>query len=791
MSGILTTRLSYYSSASHPEEKRVVSLEQVIAEIQDDTHKARTNELRALLREDEERYEREKKTLPGVTFAGTFGHRSIAGFSRSSGLMVQELDLKPKVTDLERCEALKHELATDPFIVLLFTSPSGAGLRLIFRIPVVDGDAAYKELWAQNSDYVEQTYDVATDKACKDVSRLLFLSHDPSPIVNPEAVSFPGYHGARELLRARAELENMVDGERYFTRNKLGFTLGGHIAGGRLEESHVVRVLGAVIERTTKHPDKSVKAFWKAVEEGKAKPIQPEGEGAQLEIGAPPDAAMPPEPDESEWPPEPEAEQSEAPARRKKAGTLPYSDYTNALAMVRAHGKDMRYCYPWKSYLIWTGSHWERDITGESMRRAKQVIKSMAARAETIDDDVLYKATLKHVKESFSAGKLKAMVELARSEPGIPVRPDELDANPWLLNVRNGTLDLRTSKLRPHRRQDLLTKYIDIRYDQSATCPQWKEFLWRIMGGTIARYSEMSASEKERAAKADKRARELIAFLRRAIGYSLTGSGKEQCLFILHGPTKTGKSTFLATLRSLLGAYATQAEMTTFMHKDRDQVRNDLADLAGARVVCAVESQQDRRLAEALIKQLTGGTDLIKARFLFEEYFSFRPQFKVYIASNHRPVIKDTDHAIWERIRLVPFVVQIPKNERDKTLDEKLQAELPGILAWAVKGCLEWQEKDGLKEPEAVLLATQEYQEESDSIGKFLMEICCLGDVIPGKPYKVKSSRLLKAYQQWSGEGSETQKSFAAHLQGKGYESKREKTGVFWHGIGLQSDTTN
>ena len=160
----------------------------------------------------------------------------------------------------------------------------------------------------------------------------------------------------------------------------------------------------------------------------------------------------------------------------------------------------------------------------------------------------------------------------------------------------------------------------------------------------------------------------LVAFLHRAVGYSLTGSTIEQCLFILHGPTKTGKTTFLARLRALLGPYGTQADMESFMHKERQEVRNDLADLAGARVVCAVEAQEGRRLNESLIKQLTGGLDQVKARFLFEEYFTYTPQYKVFIGTNHKPVIKDTDQAIWERIRLVPFIVQIPKGDAAKRL---------------------------------------------------------------------------------------------------------------------------
>lgn len=474
--------------------------------------------------------------------------------------------------------------------------------------------------------------------------------------------------------------------------------------------------------------------------------------------------------------------------RTSFSGALPYSDYTNALALVRDHGQKLRYCYPWKSWLVWTGTHWQRDTSGMVMRYAKQTIKRLARQAEDLDEDAA-KVLMGHIKSSLAASKLKAMVELAQSEEGIPIQPESIDADPWLLNVENGTLDLKTGQLRAHRQNDLLTRCIAITYDSQAQCPVWERFLWRAMGGIIAKGEEeadLGSGELENRRLADERATALIDFLRRAVGYSLTGSTREQCIFILHGPTKTGKSTFLATLRGLLGPYGAQADMKSFMHKDRDEVRNDLADLAGSRFVCALESQKGRRLAEELIKQVTGGVDRIKARFLFQEYFEFVPQFKIFLGTNHKPVIRDTDSAIWERIRLVPFIVHIPKPERDKTLDEQLQRELPGILSWALRGCLEWQELGELREPEAVEEATQNYRDEMDDVGQFLQEVCVLGEAC-----KAKASLLLKAYHQWSGQTDETAKSFATKLTDRGYEAKHGNTGNFWQGIGLPAESVD
>jgi putative DNA primase/helicase len=445
---------------------------------------------------------------------------------------------------------------------------------------------------------------------------------------------------------------------------------------------------------------------------------------------------------------------------------LPYSDYTNAVAFVRDHGQNLRYCYPWKSWLVWTGTHWHRDTSGHVMRLAKQTIKRLARRVEHLDDEKKIAALMGHIKSSLSTAKLKAMLESAQSEPGIAVQPDELDQDIWLLNVANGTLDLRTGELRPHAQNDLLTKCLGIAYDSEMGCPQWLQFLEKAMQGNP----------------------ELIAFIQKALGYSLTGSTREQCFFLLHGPTKTGKSTFATIAKALLGPYGTQAEMSTFLHKDRETVRNDLADLAGMRLVSAIETDEGKRLAEALIKQLTGGTDTIKARFLFKEYFEYRPQFKIFLATNHKPKVNAADDAVWERIRLIPFSAQIPKDQRDKELEGKLRAELPGILAWAVRGCQQWQKDDGLGEPTAVVEATQSYRDEMDDVGQFL------ATCMPGEGYKTQATVLFKAYQQWGGRQCETQKGFSQALADRGYEAKHLKTGNFWLGIGLfapESDETD
>ena len=302
-------------------------------------------------------------------------------------------------------------------------------------------------------------------------------------------------------------------------------------------------------------------------------------------------------------------------------------------------------------------------------------------------------------------------MELAKFH--LPVLPAAFDQPPWLLNVLNGTVDLHTGILHEHRREDLLTKLAPVVYDPDATCPRWEAFLMRIMGDNV----------------------ELVAFLQRAAGYALTGDTREEVIFILYGTGANGKSTFLEVLRALLEDYARQADFTTFLARRSDGVRNDVARLAGARFVTAVEAASGRRLDEALIKQLTG-RDPVPARFLYQEYFEYYPEFKLFLATNHKPVIQGADEGIWRRIRLIPFAVTIPAAEQDRTLRATLRSELPGILNWAIQGCLAWQ-REGLGEAEAIQQATAAYRTEMDDPRGFSGGLLRAG---PGRVYLFDAS---------------------------------------------------
>lgn len=418
------------------------------------------------------------------------------------------------------------------------------------------------------------------------------------------------------------------------------------------------------------------------------------------------------------------------------------TDLGNAERFIEDNGHNVRYLPAWKKWLVWNGKRWAVDETLEVQKMAKRSIRGMWKDVEFLSAGE-QKDMVKHIMQSEGDSKLHAMLSRAKAEPGIAITPSQLDANPWLLCVENGVLDLQTGALRPHDRDLLMTKVAPAPYDADTKCPTWLAFLARIMNGN----------------------QPLIDFLQRAVGYSLTGTTGERCLLFLYGIGANGKSTFLEVLRALLSEYAQQADFTTFLERKGDSgPRNDIARLFGARVVTSSEVGEGKRLNESLVKTLTGN-DTVTARFLHAEFFEFSPQFKLWLAANHRPVIRGTDNAIWTRVRLVPFLVSIPEGERDLGLKDKLIAELPGILAWAVQGCLLWHEY-GLGMPAAVQEATESYRRESDTLGAFL-EDCTVAEADAA----TKATELYQAYKQWAEEAGEyqlTQTAFGRSLEERG-----------------------
>lgn len=449
---------------------------------------------------------------------------------------------------------------------------------------------------------------------------------------------------------------------------------------------------------------------------------------------------------------------------RAAPGYYGLTDLGNAERLVYRHGADIRYCHTRNRWMVWDGARWTDDASGEVSRRMVDTVRSIYTEARECEDRELRDAIGDHARKSENNHQVRAAMELAQSLPGVSIHPADMDADPWRLNLLNGTLDLQTGKLLSHRREDYQSKRTEIIFDEAACCPTWLAFLHKIMEGS----------------------KDLIDFLQLAVGYSLTGSVREKCFFFLHGSGDNGKTTFIETLNSLLGDYFKKTTADTVLVKKYGPgIPNDLARLPGIRFVNTPEIAENCLLDEARIKDMTG-KDTISARFLHAEWFDFKPVFKLWMYGNHKPVIHGADDGIWRRIRLIPFDVTIPKQEQDQELAAKLCAELPGILNWASTGCLRWQ-REGLPAPAGVREASDDYRQEMDVVGAFLGD-CCRVDQSDGG-LKVAPKELYEAYCEWAKGNSDDpigSRLFAGKMKTKGFKQKKGTRGArTWQKVGL------
>jgi putative DNA primase/helicase len=424
------------------------------------------------------------------------------------------------------------------------------------------------------------------------------------------------------------------------------------------------------------------------------------------------------------------------------------------------HGRDLKFT-PERGWHVWDGRRWAVDDKCISVQgRAKE---TAIAIFDEIRDSTDRDSRMQHAKRSQSKASIEAMIWLARSEPGIPARLTDFDRDGWLLNVGNGTLDLRTGLLRPHVREDLITNLVNITFNATAQAELWDAFLRRVLGRDDALY----------------------AYLRRFVGYLLIGDTSDQSLHFLYGLGANGKSVFCEVLMRLLGDYAMSASPDMIMLRRHGGIPNDIARLRGIRAALMNETSQGSRFDEAKLKDLTGG-DTLTARFLHQEFFDFRPTHRIVIRGNYKPAINGTDEGIWRRLRLVPFTVSIPPDEQDRDLLRKLEGELPGIMNWALQGCREWQE-GGLNAPPIIAEAVRKYREESDTLGRFIVE-CCIARPLA----QVKSSALYRQYQEFceaAGERWLAAKDFPAEMERRGFDHKRGTGGTrLYLGVELRSE---
>jgi putative DNA primase/helicase len=423
-----------------------------------------------------------------------------------------------------------------------------------------------------------------------------------------------------------------------------------------------------------------------------------------------------------------------------------------ALAFTHEFAEDWRYCAPWGKWLVWNGVRWNVD----KALYVQHLCRKVARVGSFFADGAKQKSRLA------SAGTMSAIERIVRSDPRHSATVEEWDANPWLLNTPGGIVDLKTGTRGPHNRQQRMTK-VTTATPQGA-CPVWRSFLVNVTGGD----------------------EELQHYLQRVVGYCLTGDISTHALFFLYGTGANGKSVFVNVISTVLGDYAANAPMDTFMETRTDRHPTDLAGLRGARFVSATETEQGRRWNESKIKAITGGDD-ITARLMHQDFFTYRPQFKLLIAGNHKPAIRNIDEAMRRRMHLIPFTITVPAEQRDPLLTDKLLAERDGILAWALEGCLLWQVQ-GLKQPQSVVQATEEYFEAEDAMGRWLAERCNLG-----ANSKALTATLFADWKQWaevSGEYVGTQRRFADALLARRFDKWRNPMGVRGYvGLDLKTPT--
>ena len=421
-----------------------------------------------------------------------------------------------------------------------------------------------------------------------------------------------------------------------------------------------------------------------------------------------------------------------------------------ALAFTRRYHRDWRYVAAWGRWLVWDGRRWRNEQT----LAATDLIRGVCRHAALQADNPKLAAKLA------TSGTVGGVERLARADRRHAATTAEWDADPWLLNTPGGVVDLRTGRLRAHDRADRMTKITTA--TPGGDCPTWRRFLAEVTGGDA----------------------DLQAYLQRVSGYCLTGSTREHALFFLYGTGANGKSVFVNTLATILGDYAASAPMDTFMEARGDRHPADMASLRGARFVASIETEQGRRWAESKVKSLTGG-DKISARFMRQDFFEFWPQFKLFVAGNHKPAIRNIDEAMKRRLHLIPFTITVPPERRDKHLQHKLLAERDGILAWALEGCLAWQRLGRLDPPSQVVAATEEYFEAEDALGRWLEERC-----VRQANAKSLTAELFTDWKQWAeaaGEFVGSQRRFSDLLITRGVEKWRNAAGIRgFRGVGLK-----
>jgi len=445
------------------------------------------------------------------------------------------------------------------------------------------------------------------------------------------------------------------------------------------------------------------------------------------------------------------------------AGDFRPTDLWNSENFFKRYEGQLLYCKKWNGWLVYQQGKWQEDDRNKTQELAKKVIMGYYREASEIIDDKERRRLVDQARRSESQRAIRAMTELANS--AMAIVPDDFDQDIYIFNLESGTLDLKNIQFKEHKAEDMLTKIAGVSYNPEAGCPKWLDFLNKIFEGN----------------------EDLIDYLQASLGYSLTGNIGEQCLYILYGIGFNGKSTFINTIQEIWGDYAISTPFDTFLSKRGEHIPNDIARMRGARFVTAIEAGEGRGFNEELLKRLTG-RDKVTARFLRQEFFDFYPTCKLWLATNHKPTVKEFSPAYWGRIRLIPFKLIIPEEERIRHYENILLEEREGIFNWILKGYQRWRE-EGLKVPEEIKEATAQYRDQMDVMAEFIEDRC-----IENRLAQATTKKLYGAYKDWCEENKErdiNKRAFGRRLEERGYKSLRigAKQDRGWGGIDLISES--
>lgn len=445
-------------------------------------------------------------------------------------------------------------------------------------------------------------------------------------------------------------------------------------------------------------------------------------------------------------------------------GGYSLSDEGNAERFAARYGDRICYCVNTQGqaalgWLVFDGVCWQRAPLAAQLL-VRDTVRGMYAEASKLEDADDRAELAKHAASCERLRRQQDMLEASKKHLFKQVA--NFDANPYAITLANGTLDLKSNKLEPHNPDHRITKRARAAYHPGQHSDVWQSFV-----NTLQSHDA-----------------EMISFIQRACGYCLCGDTSEKCFFIPYGVTDTGKSTFIEAIRFVMGDYAVAVPPSTFMMKGGDSIPNDRAMLRGARLVTCVETNEGQRLDESFVKNLTGGVDVLTARFMRAEFFEFKPECKVWLATNHKPTIRGTDDALWNRVYLIPFENRIPVADQDKSLSEKLSCERDAILAWMVNGFWQWQER-GLDPPDKVKIAVDKYRTDSNIVGQFFDE--CL-DMVAG--FEVSNTEMAIAYKLWCRDSNERpldKRWLGRRITALGIEQRKSGGRRLWCGVRLKS----